>query len=287
MPNHDAPEGALVQGGRFSQDVTAETAKQIQTAAARDALELAADGFNEKLFRRVAATRATLADGQNNFAHRLDLLDNAAGHVSAVMGMNWMIPHNKWVVLPFDNQIGPAKKAAVVKPSANSGWLALKAGGLWRVDAHVTVSGYTSNVTYLPVIYPPYFVAINTYSPIKPVFLLEVMTPAGKLLTSRRFDAVTPVAVEQQGFVGVNFPNSSAFSHTFVVEEIAPDAPPEQWVWVRLSMSYTIVADGTFSFAECQVKGGTKLSSLIASRWSKDAVNAIDAPTVPDGGTLT
>ncbi|MBP2211069.1 hypothetical protein JOJ87_001413 [Rhodococcus ruber] len=128
------------------------------------------------------------------------------------------------------------------------------------------------------------------YNPIVPTYLLEVVNSTGTVLTSRRFDAVSGVAPNQMTQEAVNKPVSTSFSHTFVLEDMPPEddpTAPEHWAYVRLSMRWYPVWSGTFGGAVCKALGGTKLTSMTASRWSRDVANTNQPATVPDGGTLT
>lgn len=282
-PNGAVPDGAYVIGADYGSNIEQDAVKPILDGKGREMLMKAAGGALD-FFRRIGATRADHYDGQNQLKNRMDLIRDASGYGSAFMGMNWEVPASKWVVVPYDTQLGPIKGLSV----ANDG-LVLKKGGLWRIDAHPTVSGYTQNQTILPIISPPYFYVLITYNPILPTYLLEVVNADGSLYTSRMYHAVANMAHEVSGLNAVNHPQSSAFSHTFVLDNMpAADSPdaPQHWKTVRLSMRYDPVNAGLLNIAYCTIKGGTKRSALIASRWSRDVENINYSPTVPDGGRL-
>ncbi|WP_407107877.1 hypothetical protein [Rhodococcus aetherivorans] len=289
-PGQDAPDGAWTLGSGMGQHLAGmspDDVVAVTTSTARADLTEAVDGYTAQR-QQQSATRAEHTSGQQALKNRLDLLQSVAGHACAFMGYNWTVPHSTWVVLPFDTQLGPVKRAGVVTPADNSGWLVLKAGGLWQIDAHATVQGYSIGVTFYwlnNILY-----TITNYNPIVPTYMLEVVDAHGNLLSPRRFDAVTGVSPNQQSTDAVNLPVSSYFSHTFVVEDMPPEddpAAPQHWVYVRLSMKWEPVYSGTFNGAQCKAIGGTKLSSLTASRWSRDVAHNVVAPTVPDGGDLT
>ncbi|GAB4588748.1 hypothetical protein [Nocardia sp. IFM 10818] len=280
-PNGATPDGAYVIGSDFGSKTNKDQVKPMIEGSARKNLT---DAFSlvGGLFQKIGATRADHFDGQNQLKDRTDLIRDASGYGSAFMGYNWDVPPSKWVVVPFDTQLGPVKGLTV----GNHG-LVLKKGGLWRVDAHATVSGYTLNQTIMPLSFPPYFTVITTYNPILPNYLIEVINADGTLYTSRMFHAVANMSFESQGLFGVNFPQSSAFSHTFVLDHMPPESSPgadTHWKTVRLSMGYNPVNAGTFNTAYCTIKGGTKKSALIASRWSRDVSNINYQHEVPNGG---
>ncbi|MGY2060373.1 hypothetical protein ACW9HQ_36385, partial [Nocardia gipuzkoensis] len=221
-PNRPAPDGAYVIGEKYGREHTRESVKDTIAHPARADLEKAVGGWG--LFReKQGATWAQHYDGQNALRNRADLVKAASGHCSAFLGYNWDVPASKWVVAPFDTELGPAKRAVV--DQAKNG-IVLKAGGLWRVDVHATVSGYTLNQTIVPLPTAPYFTVITTYNPILPQYLLEVVNADGTLYTSRRFHAVANMSFEQSGYTGVNFPQSSAFSHTFVIDHMPVENDP-------------------------------------------------------------
>ncbi|QIS05942.1 hypothetical protein F5X71_29785 [Nocardia brasiliensis] len=284
-PNLPAPDSAYVVGEKFAREHTAATVKDTIANPARAGLDKAVDGWGQ-FRRKQAVTWADHFDGQTSLRNRADLIKAASGHCSAFMGYNWDVPPSKWVVAPFDTALGPTKRA-VVDPATNG--IVLKAGGLWRVDVHATMSGYTMNQTIIPIISPPYFTVVTTYNPILPQYNIEIVNADGTLYTARRFHAVANMSFEQSGLGGVNYPQSSAFSHTFVLDNMPTEddpAAPNHWKTVRLGIAYTPVNNGTFNSAYCSIRGGTRLSSMIASRWARNVENINYRPEVPAGGTL-
>lgn len=290
-PDGGSPDGSLAAGLFASwQARTQADEKSHLTAEPLQAWEGAQNALHGARQQQYQAA-AELEDGQNALAGRIDLLGQASGHACAVMGHTWTVPHSTWVTLPFGTPLGPPKNAAVQSTAATNGMLVLKAGGLWRVDAHVCVEGYTQNTTIIPVIYPPYFIVQTTYNPIDPVYLLEVLDAQGNLLTAKQFHAVTGIGLDYAGgIVPINHPHSSHFQHTFVIEHMPPPndpSAPDHWVYVRVSLRYEPYNVGMLAFATCKAHGGTRRSSLTASRWSRDVSNLNYAATVPDGGDLT
>ncbi|OZD23810.1 hypothetical protein CH253_08075 [Rhodococcus sp. 06-156-3C] len=290
MPNGERPEQAYVigDGKRYGSLETEASILKTTTGQTREKFQTAQNNF--KLPFNVIGDRLdAVFDGQNALQSRTDLLDDSNGYATAFMSKNWNIPHNRWVVLPFDSVLGPVRNAQVVRPESNSGWLALKAGGLWRVDAHVTVSGYTTNVTWMPL-FPSGGYLHTTYDPIRPQFMLEVMNSAGELLTARQFDKLPNVSTyTADSFNMLNHPSTISFNHTFVLDNMRSGGfDASEWVYARLSMKFAAVGSWlTLAGTVCTAQGGTARSALTASRWSRDAVNNVVAPEVPDGGDLT
>lgn len=288
-PGQNAPDGAWQFGDRMGQEMAGLSQAQLiemQVAGPRAKLLEAVDLFN--LFKqRQDSTPAWMTDGQNALRNRLDLLEQASGYGSAVMSKNWNIPYNQWVVLPFDAQLGPVKGVAVTAPDERTGWLTLKKGGLWRVDTHFTVTGMSIGLQFYYVGTTPIF--YNTYSPIFPKVALEVVDAQGAVITAKQFDLVSDIAINSQGLAQQNAPRSGAFSHTFVLENMPPEddpAAPDHWVHVRLAIRYEPIYQGVISETTCKILGGTKRSSLIATRWSRDVNHINYADDVPDGGDL-
>lgn len=285
-PNKPDADGAYVIGDHYGSEVPKDkpAVEQFITAPARQALEKIVASML-KFDTDLKITRANHYDGQNQLKNRTDLLNNVSGYGSAFMGYNWDVPHSRWVVMPFDTQLGPVKGVAV-----DGGNLVLKKGGLWRVDAHATSTGYTLNQTIIPLPNPPFFMVKTEYNPIIPQYILEVLNADGSVFTQRKFDSVPNMSFAASGLVGgVNAPASAAFSHTFVLPNMPPESDPaaaESWKRVRVVMSYQPVNAGQLNYAYCTLKGGTMRSSLIASRWSRDTTNQNLQPTVPDGGNL-
>ncbi|KAA0016756.1 hypothetical protein [Antrihabitans cavernicola] len=285
-PGGVAPGGAHQQGGKFGQDETEASARQKITQPTRDVWQIVQDAWKGR-FEDQGAVLADQKDGQVALNGRLDLLQATAGHACAFMSHTYTVPPSTVVRIPFNTQLGPMKKAGV---DTSAGRLVLKAGGLWRVDSQTCIEGYTLNQTIIPTSTAPFFTVITTYDAIVPHYVIQVMRADGSILSSRVFDGVTGVSMGASGFSAVAAPNSSHFSHTFVLDNMPPEddpSAPEHWVYVQVSMIYTPVATGTFSNAFCTLNGGTKRSALTASRWSRDVANIVNAPTVPDGGAIT
>ncbi|MEZ5152139.1 hypothetical protein [Rhodococcus zopfii] len=288
-PGQNAPDGSWQFGDRMGQEMAGLSQAQLiemQVAEPRAKLLEAVDLFN--LFRQqLDSTPAWMTDGQNALRNRLDLLEQASGYGSAVMSKNWNVPYNQWVVLPFDAQLGPMKGAAVTAPAERSGWLTLKKGGLWRVDTHFTVQGYSMGVSmwWNGAI----FIPITTYSPIFPKLMLEAIDSQGTVISKKQFDLVSDIALNAQGLTQQNSPRSGAFQMTVLLDQMPPEddpSAPDHWVHVRLSIWYEPIYTGTLNSTTCKVLGGTKRSSLIASCWSRDVDHINYADEVPDGGDL-
>ncbi|GAB4584392.1 hypothetical protein [Nocardia sp. IFM 10818] len=288
-PNHQTPDGAFEIGDKFGQGIGKDAVKPLIDGKARDMLWEAAKG----IFRhreKVGATAAEHYDGQNAMRMRMDLLRDASGYGSAFMGKNWDVPAAKWVVMPFDTGLGPAKGVAV-----QDGRLVLKKGGLWRVDFHGAASGYTTSttMTYYPPVggMPGRWVTTTEHTGIKPVYVIEVVGPDGKIFSSRRYESLANLSLVANGWFNPanNFPLSAAFSHTFVLPEMPPETDPkasESWYRVHVAMKYDLIPAGSIVSGQCKLVGGTQRTALIASRWSRDAVNLTDKAEVPDGGIL-
>lgn len=287
-PDGSSPAGSLAVGlFAARQAQTPEQAKAEMTAAPVGSYVNAQDAWKQAC-ARPRKTLADLKDGQNAIKHRLDLLDAVSGYGSAVMGYNWNIPHSQWIVIPFDTQLGPAKGVAVTT-GTDTGYLTLKRGGLWRVDTHFTVTGYAIGLNFyigpggIPVFY-------NTYSPIFPKVMLEVVDAAGGLISATEYNLVSDLMLNQEGLsAATNAPRSGAFSKTFVLPDMPDEqdpAAPESWVHVRMALRYEPIYTGVLNETHCKILGGTQWSSLIATRWSKDATNINYADAVPDGGNL-
>lgn len=286
-PGASAPDGAWQLGSTYGQGMTEDSVMQATTGQARASLLDAVAGYALHLGEQ-EATRADLIDGQNSLKSRLDLLADVSGYGSAVMGWNWQIPYSQWIALPFDTQLGPAKSVAISTPVENSGFLTLKKGGLWRVDAHCTVSGFSIGLSYFwnGSILIPY----NTYSPIFPTLRIEVLDATGQVISASEYNMVSDLQLNSETlFTYTNAPRSGAFSKTFVLDHMPPEtdpSAPDHWKHVRLAIRYEPIYTGTINDTTCKVLGGTKLSSLIATRWSRDANHINYADEVPDGGDL-
>lgn len=287
-PGGAAPDGAYVIGTEFGQDQNETTVRAAIRQPVINPWSLAQFNWRD-LFLEKFDTVANLKDGQNAYKDRLDLLNQVSGHGSTVMGQNWQVPLNKWCAVPFTVQVGPMKRTGL--DTAN-GRVSLKAGGLWRVDALMNCLGYT--VHFTPgftiggITYPPYW----TYNPLSVSYLIEVVSAAGMVLTAREFKAQVGGQPNEVKYSPIppDLPSSSAFSHTFVLENM-PGQDTESgatggWAYARLRM-YASGTTSVFTNSHCAIYGGTKTSGLTASRWSRDAVNIVNQPTVPDGGVLT
>lgn len=172
-PNHKVPDGAYVIGEDFGQGISKDAVKPLINGKATDMLWQAAAGIF-KMRETVGATQAEHFDGQNALRARMDLLREVSGYGAAFMGMNWAVPTEKWVVMPFDTGLGPAKGVEV-----KDGGLVLKKGGLWRIDLHGTSQGYTECMTmnYQPATeswWPQYW-----WAPIKRRIRSRSWTPPG------------------------------------------------------------------------------------------------------------
>lgn len=288
-----SPDGALPEGslapGLFAeaQAQTEADAKAEMTAPAIGAFVNAQDIW--KMACQVQRkTVADLRDGQNALRGRLDLLDQVSGYGAAVMGYNWQIPYNRWCVLPFDTQLGPAKGVSISKPAAETGFLTLKKGGLWRVDAQITIQGMAVGVYWANI--GGILLPITVYSPIFPKVMLEVVDARGALISAQQFDMVSDLATMQETWITTtNAPRSGAFSKTFVLPDMpAEDAEeaPGHWAHVRLAIRYTPIYTGLLNDTSCKVLGGTMRSALTATRWSRDSTHINYADEVPDGGNL-
>lgn len=284
-PNGNAPDGAYVIGSRYGQDRDESNIRSTIKAPPINAWQHAQDVIKEWCMVE-KATMADHKDGQNAIRDRMDLLNQNDGYGCAFMGYNWNIGHSQWIVIPFDEQLGPMKKAQVSKPVPESGFLTLKAGGLWRIDTHIAITGYSVWYLYVDPGWLPY------YEPIYPTLMLEVVAADGSLISATEYNMVSDLTQSQAIYAtDVNAPRSAAFTKTLVLDDMPDEAAAgasDHWVNVRLSIKFLPGPNfgGPFSAAYCKILGGTKLSSLIATRWSKDVVNAIVAPVVPDGGNL-
>ncbi|MEV0759509.1 hypothetical protein [Nocardia sp. NPDC050435] len=284
-PQQPPPENAYVVGDKYGSDQTEQSIRTTITdrdlATAKEA-QIAWKGQWEDNSDRLAFA----INGQQAQSQRLALLQDIDGYASGFMGQSWTVSPSTTVQIPFNRQLGPQKKAEV----AADGRLILKAGGLWRIDAHLTFSGYTLNQTIMPISTPPYFIVIQTWDPISAKFWLEVMNAQGQHLTVRACDALPNVALYGANTSEiVNNPASVAYNHTFVLENMpSPDdsTAPDHWAYVRLTMRYEPIATGQFASAYCKLTGGTRSSALIAARWSRDIENIRYEPNVPNGGNL-
>jgi len=288
-PDGAIPDGSLAPGLFVAAQAQTEDDAKAQMTAQPVGSFVNAQDIWKAACQRQRMLPAELKDGQLALRHRIDLLNEVSAYGSAVMSHTWNIPYSKWCVLPFDTQLGPAKGIAVSRNGPETGFLTLKKGGLWRVDALFAVTGYSIGLNFrldpngVPVFY-------NTYSPIFPRFLIEVVDSSGALITAGEHDLVSDLALHQSGLLGyANAARSGAFSKTFVLPEMPPEDEPgaeEHWVDVRLAVRYEPIYQGVISDTFCQVLGGTQWCSLSATRWSRDSTHINHADTVPDGGVL-
>lgn len=123
--------------------------------------------------------------------------------------------------------------------------------GLWRADAMVTL-------------FPPPPNWFSGASAVGVTFYLSVYSADGAALYSEK----------QHNAVANSYgAESASWSHTFVVPE-----DDEYVVKVRMGHPQSSAA---------KVYGGTMRSALSVNKWDVGTANAVVAPTVPDGGTLS
>ncbi|MDG3012446.1 hypothetical protein G4X40_20100 [Rhodococcus sp. D2-41] len=296
-PGGHAPDGAWVVGSRYGQDITEASAEELMTRPGRTAYEAAAGSFREWR-EQYRSSIANMKDGQLALNGRTDLLKNVSGYGCAVMGRNWQLPHGSMVVMPFDRQVGPTKHVSIVSEDQYHGRLCLKAGGLWRVDALLSLryQAFTRQVTLEPL-YPGGPMIVHTYDyekTVTPSYTIEVLDSQGNVFSPKVFQgtsAVTNWWAKDSGGSPTRS-QSNAFSTTFVVPEMPPEDDPDapnHWCYVRVSAQWTSVAQPNSLFSDSFGKflGGTEKSGLYASRWSRDVNHVNYQPTVPDGGTLS
>lgn len=286
-PGQNAPDGAWEYGDTMGQDMTGMDAQDvidIQTAAPRMNLVNAVSGFGA-LRSMQQSSAADLTDGQNSLKNRLELLDGITAHGTSVMSKNWNVEMlNAWKTLPFDTQVGPSTRVGL---TANS--LVLKGGGLWRVDVHANVSGYTIGLGFRTNPVTGFFESYNMFREIKPAYMIEIRNAAGELLSARSFDATPPpfyteYAPPSQGLTG---PYTTNYTATFVLDR--PDdttEAPDAWVFVRLLARIEPSPSGVLSGTLATFHGGTQMCGLTAVRWSVDTDHLAHEPTVPDGGEI-
>lgn len=289
-PDGATPEGSLAPGlFAAAQAQTEDDAKAQMTAQPIGSFVNAQDIWKAAC-QKQRMVPAELKDGQLALRHRLDLLNEVSAYGSAVMAYSWNIPHSKWCVLPFDTQLGPVKGVEVSRPAPETGFLTLKKGGLWRVDALLAVQGQSIGM----------WISINpltniiqvtyNYNPIFPRLILEVVDAQGNLISATEYDMVSDLTIGNTSVLQTtNAPRSAGFSKTIVL----PDMPPENeegaadhWVHVRLAIRFEPIYSGMISQTDCKVLGGTQWCSLSATRWSRDSTHINYADAVPDGGVL-
>lgn len=232
---------------------------------------------------------ATLRDGQLGLTSRLDLLDKVSGFASSVMSHNWNIPSGRWLVMPFNVQLGPSLAAEVSTPDPETGFITLKKGGLWRLDTHITVSGYAIGLNFyinpggIPIFY-------NTYSPVFPRVMIELVDAQGNLISSTQGSITTDLIQNAQSRQAwLEAPRSIAFSKTFVLPEMPhedDEDAPNHWVRARIAVRYSPIYLGILSATTCKVHGGTSMSSLSANLWTRESANLDYEDEVPHGGNL-
>lgn len=290
-----SPDGALPAGslapGLFAerQAMDADEAKAQMTAQPIDSYVNAQDIW-KAFCRRERKTAAELKDGQLALRGRTELLSQVSAYGAAVMAYNWNIPYSTWCVLPFDTQLGPVKGVQVSTPASETGYLTLKRGGLWRVDAMTAVQGHSVGAWFTINPLTNLLEVHYSYSPIFPTLMLEVVNARGQLISATQCDMVSDLTVNSQIYLETNnAPRSAAFSKTFVLPDMPPENAPDasdHWVHVRLAIRYEPIHLGMISETSCKVLGGTARSALTATRWSRDATHINYADEVPDGGDL-
>lgn len=285
-PNQNEPDGDWVweSGTSFGQGMTEESVDEALTRRPRNEISKAIAGFIG--FRnRAQSTAADLTDGQNSLRDRLDLLQGITAHGTSVMSKNWKVDVLRtWKTLPFDTQLGPATRVSVTSDA-----LVLKGGGLWRIDAHGAVSGYTIGLGFRTNPVTGFFEAYNMYREIKPAYLLEIRDAAGALLSAKSFDATPEAFYTEYGppGQGLTGPYSTHYSTTLVVDRPNDTSDnPAQWVYVRLLLRIDPSPSGVLSDVDATIHGGTQMAALTASRWSVDVDHVVHEPDVPDGGEL-
>lgn len=279
-PGAVEPDGAYVIGDpEYGQDVTEESMKQSVEAQARADLETAAEKYGNAK-GRLGATRANWYDGQNAFKDRLDLLEDIQGYGSSFMQYNWDVPENVWVVVPYEGQIGPAKRVSI-NPE---GELVLKAGGLWRADSLACVQGYSISLEmYYINGYPVFY---NYYNPIVASNMLEVIAPDETIFTAKYYTNTTGVPVNSMTPQGIDSPVTYSFNNTFVIPEV-DENDPATWYRVRLSMKWNgVYRPAAVQDSYCRVLGGTAKSGLTVTRWSRDTDHMNYVHEAPDGGVV-
>lgn len=288
-PNSPSPDVAYVwgEGSSFGQDVTEQSAMTAMRTSPISPWEVAQTSWKQACAEK-RSELAVLRDGQLHLSGRMDLLDRVSGYAACVMSHSWNIPHSRWIVLPYDTQLGPSKAVEVSTPNPETGFLTLKRGGLWRLDTHITVSGFAIGLNFylqngVPVFY-------NTYSPVYPRVLIELVDSSGNLISATDGSIVTTLANNAETAAGwLEAPRSLAFSKTFVL----PDMPPEDdegasdhWVKARISIHYVPIYLGVLSSTTCKVHGGTGLSSFSANLWTRESGNLDFDDEVDHGGNL-
>ncbi|GAB4584393.1 hypothetical protein [Nocardia sp. IFM 10818] len=244
-PNGFVPDGAYVVTSKYGQDINKDAVMGMVTGGARTKYNAAAGQWGGE-FDKLAALAEKVKDGQREMKDRLDLLEGVSGYMSLFMGNNWKITGRKDCLLPFDQQLGPAKGVEMYQ-----GGVKFLSKGLWRADTHVTwgqaPSGWFSG------------------GPVNATVTLAVYRITGGekvLYTAHAFDLV----ITTQG------PETAAFSHTFVI-------PADNAYSAEVAVYHQ--KDDTAT-----IFGGTLRSSFSVNRWDVGTENAVVKPTVPDGGTL-
>ncbi|WP_032380947.1 hypothetical protein [Rhodococcoides fascians] len=186
-PYGPPPDSALVFGGRYNQDITEESARNMMTGQAGT---LYTDAGNSWIGVKddVAGLAGEVKDGQLELTERVDLIESVSGYCSTFMSRNWTVAGNTRVTLPFDTQLGPNKGATPFQ-----GGILMDSKGLWRCDAHVSF-------------YPPTS-GWGTTTVSAAVFVSVYYIGTGTVYTEREFDIV----ISPQGA------ETAAFSDTFVI----------------------------------------------------------------------
>ncbi|KZM68824.1 hypothetical protein AWN90_13625 [Nocardia terpenica] len=228
---------------KYGQDINKDAVMGIVTGGARTKYNATAGQWGGE-FDRVATLAATVKDGQKQLKDRLDLLEGVNGYMSLFMGNNWDVVGKKEILLPFDQQLGPAKGAEMFQ-----GGIKFISKGLWRSDTHVTFAKAPQ--------------AWFSGGPVNATVTLGVYKIADQsLYTAHSFDLVITVQGEE----------TAAFSHTFVI-------PADNAYYAKVSVQHPK--------DKATVFGGTLRSALSVNRWDTGTENAVVAPIVPDGGTLS
>lgn len=287
-PGGEAPDGTITNGDLSPLSGLSEDSWRFALNDAHITPWQGAQDSMKTAMNQVQYNMNVFADAQLALNNRTDLLKQVSGYATAYLGQNWNLPPNAAVVLPFNRQLGPVKNTQL----NNTDGILLKSKGLWRVEAHLT---QTASVLYTQMYYtvgpPPLFipfpVIIPYYMPVSVRYRIEVIRQGdGQLMSVKTYNQFPDT---RMGSAGVTAPQSTAFSHTFVVDIDPNDS--DTWCLVRiapLAVPGPAVngSDGAAPVFKCKIHGGTTLSSLTASRWSVDTINAHYLPDAPDGGTL-
>ncbi|MDG3012447.1 hypothetical protein G4X40_20105 [Rhodococcus sp. D2-41] len=187
-PGGAAPDGAWQYGSRYGQDITEASAKAMIRGQGAPGYESADDHWKGEI-DKFAADLDAVRDGQIGLGDRVDLLEGAQGYCCLFMSRNWNVPGGRWIVLPFDTQLGPNVGAS---PYSGAG-IVFGSQGLWRADAHVTF-------------YPPPASWFGSTTYVLAQLSIVVMN-GGYEFSRKTFDIVITSAGAE----------TAAFSHTFVL----------------------------------------------------------------------